>query len=102
MLYNLFLFHFPIIIQLHRISSFKISFHLLAISACQIAKEAMAFLHIVYLSGFLSLPAVAHMEIGFPLCFLVNLKNLIVFWFFFFFYSELLLVYAQELRPCWS
>lgn len=106
MLCNLFLSHLPIIIQLYRISSFGIASRLLAISACQIAKDAMAFLHIVSLPRFLSLPAVVYMEIGLPLCFLVTLKNFIglgfVFGCGFFFYSELLLIYAQELRPCWS
>lgn len=92
MLCNLFLSHLPIIIQLYRISSFEIASRLLAISACQIAKDAMAFLHIVSLPRFLSLPAVVYMEIGLPLC---SLKNFIglgfvfgcVFFFFFFIQS---------------
>jgi len=61
----------------------EIAFHLLAISACQIAKEAMACLLIVYfpsnLPRFLSLTttAVAHMQRGFLLRFLVTFNKLI-------------------------
>lgn len=82
MLYNSFLSHLPIIIQLCRTSLFERASRLLAMSACQITKEAMACLHIVYfpsnLLRFLSLTiaAVVHMQRGFLLHFLVSLNNL--------------------------